>query len=238
MALIRREDRDGIASLILNRPEKLNAISRDMLIELREHLERLAVDETVGCVVVSGAGRCFGAGHDLGETGREDEGEWRSFDARTIDLLEQLPQPTIAKVHGYCFTGSLELALACDLLVAAESAQFADTHGERGLVPIWGMSVRLPERIGMARAKDLSFTSRRVAGSEALAMGLVDRCFPDDELDGGTAELARQITVNSPGTNRMTKALHTMRSEMSRSGALAYERTRPFGLPADRQERR
>jgi enoyl-CoA hydratase len=236
MALIEREDGEGIAWLTLNRPEKLNAITREMMIELDGHLERLAVDDTIDCVVVRGAGRCFGAGHDLGETGRQDEGERR--DARTIDRLEQLPQPTIAKVHGYCFTGSLELALACDLMVAGASAQFADTHSERGLVPIWGMSVRLPERVGRARAKDLAFTARRVGGTEALEMGLVDRCVPDDDLDQVTLELARQIVANSPGTNRMTKALSAMFPDMSRAGALAFERTRPFGMPADREQRR
>jgi enoyl-CoA hydratase len=238
MALIEREDRGSIASLTLNRPEKLNAITREMLIELNGHLERLAVDEAIDCVIVSGAGRCFGAGHDLGETGRQDEGQWRNFDARTVDRLEQLPQPTIAKIHGYCFTGSFELALACDLLVAGASAQFADTHSERGLVPIWGMSIRLPERIGQARAKDLAFTARRVGATEALEMGLVDRCFPDDDLDRATMELAHQIVANSPGTNRMTKALYAMRPDMSRTGALALERTRPFGFPADREQRR
>jgi enoyl-CoA hydratase/carnithine racemase len=238
MALIQREDRNSVASLVLSRPEKLNAVTRGMLVELREHMAHLAVDDAIDCVVLSGAGRCFGAGHDLSETGLADDGEWRDFDARTIDLLEQLPQPTIAKIHGYCFTGSLELALACDLLVAGESAQFADTHGERGLVPIWGMSVRLPERIGLARAKDLAFTARRVGGPEALDLGLVDRCVPDDDLDAAVGELAAQIVANSPGTNRMTKALYAVRPEMSRTGALAHERTRPFGFPADREQRR
>jgi enoyl-CoA hydratase/carnithine racemase len=227
-----------VAVLTLNRPEKLNAISRPMLVDLRGHLEQLALDESVSCVVLGGAGRCFGAGHDLGETGRQDLGERRYFDAETVDLLERIPQPTIARVHGYCLTGSLELALACDLLVAARSAVLADTHGQWGLVPIWGMSVRLPERVGVPRAKDLAFTGRRLTGSEALAIGLVDRCVDDDRLEEASMELARQIAANSPGTNRMTKALYAARPTMTREGALAFERTRPWGLPPDRDERR
>jgi enoyl-CoA hydratase len=237
VALVSRVDSDAIATLTLNRPEKLNAITRDMLIELRDHLERLATDDQVGCVVLTGAGRCFGAGHDLADTGRDDMGEWRHFDAETVDRLESLPQPTIARVNGYCFTGSLELALACDLLVASTSAQFADSHGKWGLVPIWGMSVRLPERVGLARAKDLAFTGRRVSGQEALAIGLVDRCVADDELEAATADLAQQIVANSWGTNEMTKRLYADQSGLTRSEALAHERTRPYGLPPDREQR-
>ncbi len=100
-----------------------------------------------------------------------------------MDALDQLPQPTIAKVRGHCFTGGLELALGCDLLVAAASATLGDTHGQWGLVPVWGMSVRLPERVGMSTAKQLMFTSRRIDGTEAGRLGLVDKVAADDELD-------------------------------------------------------
>lgn len=237
MTPVVRADVGRVTVLTLNRPDKLNAINRPMLSELRGHLEQLATDDSVGCVVVAGAGRSFGAGHDLGATGLQDEGEWRYFDAETVDLLERLPQPTIARVQGYCLTGSLELALACDLLVAGRSAVLADTHGEWGLVPVWGMSVRLPERIGPARAKDLAFTCRRVTGPEALEIGLVDRCVDDDMLEEASLQLAEQIAANSAGTNRMTKALYAARPTMSRQGALAFERTRPWGLPADRDVR-
>ena len=99
MPLVLRSDDAGVATLTLNRPEKLNALTRGMLIELRDHLDALGRDEGVGCVVVRGAGRCFGAGHDLGDTGRMDEGQWRHFDAETVDRLEGLPQPTIASVQ-------------------------------------------------------------------------------------------------------------------------------------------
>jgi enoyl-CoA hydratase/carnithine racemase len=235
--MVLRSDADGVATLTLNRPEKLNAITRDMLVELRDHVERLAVDESVGCVILTGAGRCFGAGHDLADTGRADEGAWRHFDAETIDRLEQLPQPTIARVHGYCFTGSLELALGCDLIVAGETARFADTHATWGLVPIWGMSVRLPERIGTGRAKEMAFTCRRVDGREAERLGLADRCVADEELEQVTRDLAGSIIAGSRDTHRMTKALHAARPGMTRSAALMFERTRPFGLPRDREQR-
>jgi enoyl-CoA hydratase len=236
--LVLRSDAAGLATLTLNRPDKLNALTHGLMIELRAHLEDIAVDRAVGCVCLTGAGRCFGAGHDLAETGRAETGEDGYSDAETVDLVEQLPQPTIAAVHGYCLTGSLELALACDLVVATESAQFGDTHGAWGLVPIWGMSVRLPERIGRGRALDLGFTGRRVCGREAAAIGLADRCVPDDALASSTAEFAAQVVANSWEANAMLKRLYRAQSAMTRPEALAYERTRPYGLPADHQTRR
>jgi enoyl-CoA hydratase/carnithine racemase len=237
-SLVLRHDSGGLATLTLNRPDKLNALTRGMLIELRAHLADIAADTSISCVCLTGAGRAFSAGHDLAETGRSSTGPEQHADAETVDLLESLPQPTIAAVHGYCLTGGLELALGCDLIVAAESARFADTHGKWGLVPIWGMSVRMPERVGRARALDLAFTGRMVDGASALAMGLVDRCVPDDQLQSATAELAAQIAANSPGTNAMLKRLLRDQGELTRVEALALERRRPYGLPADHEQRR
>ena len=117
----------------------------------------------------------------------------------TVDALEQVTQPTIAKIRGHCFTGGLELALACDFLVTAESTKFGDTHGQWGLVPIWGMSIRLPERVGLSNAKDMMFTARRIDGDAAQAIGLVDRVVPDDELDAAVDTLAAEICANSAG---------------------------------------
>ncbi|HVV31428.1 MAG TPA: enoyl-CoA hydratase/isomerase family protein [Mycobacteriales bacterium] len=237
MTLVERSDAAGVTTLTLNRPEKLNAINLDMLAALRGHVDALANDPSIGCVVLTGAGRCFSAGHDLADTGQELQGAERFFAPETVDRLERLPQPTIAKVHGYCLTGALELALGCDLVVAAEGSRLADTHGRWGLVPTWGMSVRLPERVGVARAKELSYTGRHVSAAEAAAIGLVEYCVSDDELEARTDELARMIVANSWGTNRMTKALHAARTTMTRQAALDFERTRPYGLPADRDER-
>jgi enoyl-CoA hydratase/carnithine racemase len=237
MPLVLRGDADGVATLTLNRPEKLNALTKGMLIELRAHLEDIAVDRAVGCVCLRGTGRCFSAGHDIAETGQTSETR-EHFDAETIDLLERLPQPTIAAVHGHCLTGALELALGCDLIVAAESAQFADTHGKWGLVPIWGMSVRLPERIGRSRALDLAFTRRRVDGREAAAIGLADRYAPDEGFADSVAELAAQIVANSWSASAMVKRLYRDQSSLDRTAALEYERTRPYGLPEDSQRRK
>lgn len=236
MALVLRDDDAGVAWLTLNRPEKLNALTPALFAELRAHIDAIAADESVGCVVLAGAGRSFCAGNDLNAI-RAGERSPGNFDAETIDALEALPQPTIARIHGHCVTGGLELALGCDLLITAESTKFGDTHGQWGLVPIWGMSVRLPERVGRSRAKELMFTARRIDGTEAARIGLADRCVPDSALSEAVDALAAEITANSWGTSRIDKALMRAGSGMRRDEALAYERTLPFGRPSDTAQR-
>ena len=235
--LVLRSDGDGIATITLNRPDKLNALSPAVFVALREHLDDIADDETVRCVVLTGAGRAFCAGHDLDAISSNEHAVSKHFETETVDALESLPQPTVARIQGHCHTGGLELALGCDLLVASESAKLGDTHGQWGLVPIWGMSVRLPERVGRSKAKELMFTSRRVSGRDALGIGLVDKCVADDELDTTVATLAAEICANSAGTNRIVKRLLADRAERTRHEALQHERSVPHGVPDDMRER-
>lgn len=236
--LVLRTDRgDGLTTLTLNRPDKLNALSPGSFIELRNHLDAIAADKSVGCVVLQGAGRSFCAGHDLSSIASGEKAPSKHFESETVEVLERLPQPTIARIHGHCFTGGLELALGCDFLVCADSTKLGDTHGQWGLAPVWGMSVRLPERVGLSKAKELMFTSRRISGVEAAAIKLVDYSVPDDQLDTTVDALAKEILANSWGTNRIDKALLYAAGEHTREAALANERTLPFGLPEDMQER-
>jgi len=235
--LVLRSDRDSVATLTLNRPDKLNALNPGVFVELRAHLDAIASDDSVTCIVLTGAGRAFCAGHDLDAIATGERAPSRHFEPETVDALEAISKPTIARIHGHCYTGGLELALACDLLVASESARLGDTHGQWGLVPVWGMSVRLPERVGRSTAKELMFTSRRIGGREAAAMGLVDRCVADDDLDETVDALAAEIVANSAGTNRIVKALLTDRAERTRIEALLHERTLPHGTPDDMGER-
>ena len=235
--LVLRHDRDGVATLTLNRPDKLNALNPAVFVELRAHVDAIAADDSVGCVVLAGAGRSFCAGHDLAAIADHEQASSPHFEPETIDALEQLPQPTIARLHGHCFTGGLELALACDLLVAADTTTLGDTHGQWGLVPVWGMSVRLPERVGRSTAKELMFTSRRIDGRAAVEIGLVDRCVAADDLDTTVEQLAGEIIANSRGTNRIVKRLLDDRAQRSRTDALLHERTLPHGRPDDMAER-
>ena len=235
--LVIRNDTAGLATLTLNRPDKLNALTPEVFVELRKHIDAIAQDTSIQCVILTGSGRSFCAGHDLSAIASGEHGPGPNFEAETIDALEELPQPTIARIQGHCLTGGLELALGCDLLVAAESASIGDTHGQWGLVPIWGMSVRLPERVGRSRAKELMFTSRRLSGPAAIAIGLIDHCVADDKLDEAVTSLAAEIMQNSHGTNRIDKALLAAGMKMPRTEALRHERQLPFGLPEDIEER-
>jgi enoyl-CoA hydratase len=236
--LVERTDSQGVAVLCLNRPEVLNALSPKLFEELRAHVDRLAAEiDTVGCVVLRGAGRSFSAGNDLRAIQAGERARSAHFQAETLDALERLPQPVIAAVQGHCYTGALELALACDLLIAAESARFADTHGKFGMTPTWGMSQRLPRRIGPLRAKELMFSGRPVTGTEAVALGLANQCVPDAELESRALGLAGEIAANSWFTLRSDKALIREGEPLGLADALAFERTNSPGAGPDMQER-
>jgi enoyl-CoA hydratase len=237
MSLVLRSESNGVTTITLNRPEKLNALYPDVFGELRVHLASIAVDTSVGCVVITGAGRSFCAGHDLGAIADGNRGDNKYFESETVDMLEQLPQPTIAKVRGHCLTGGLELALACDIIIAGDTAQFADTHGQWGLAPVWGMSVRLPERIGRAHAAEMSYSSNRVDGVRAAQIGLANHCYADDALDAEVDTLAARICANSASGNRLYKRLWTNSDTMPREAAMLLERTRLLGYPTDTAER-
>jgi enoyl-CoA hydratase/carnithine racemase len=128
--LVHRTDRDGgLTILTLNRPDKLNALNLAVFAQLREHLVSIAGDQAVGCAVLQGAGPAFSAGADLGREALNEHEPHPHFEVETVDALEALPCPTIARLHGDCLTGGLELALGCDLLVAGSSTTFADAHG-------------------------------------------------------------------------------------------------------------
>lgn len=236
-SLILRTQSGRVATLTLNRPDKLNALNAAVFAALKAELESLAQDESVGCVVLAGAGRSFCAGHDLGDLAAGTALESRYAEAQTIDLLEALPKPTIGRLQGHCLTGGLELALGCDLLVAASDAKIGDTHAKWGLVPVWGLSVRLPERVGVPMARQLMFTSRVLDGQAAQAIGLVDLAVPAAELDARIAALAAEIAANSAESHRINKALLAAGREKTRSQALRFERDMPFGQPSDSAQR-
>jgi enoyl-CoA hydratase/carnithine racemase len=231
---ITRVDTDGLCTLTLNRPEKLNALDTELFAQLDSQLDALEGQTgSVGCVVLRGAGRAFCAGADLGAI----DTTLGAYKPRIIERLSRLPQPVIAAVHGVCFTGALELALACDFIVADATARFADTHGKFGLVGAWGMSQRLPRRIGLPAARRMMFTSRTVEAPEAHAMGLVDMLTEAGGLDALIAELSGQILANSWHTNVQTKKLMVDTEGMRLTQALAHEQYHYPGFAPDYQER-
>lgn len=236
--LVLREDRDGLAVLTLNRPEVLNALSPTLFVELRAHIDAIGGSiEEIGCVILRGEGRSFSAGNDLKAIQAGETAPSRHFQAETLEAIERLPQPVIAAVHGHCYTGSLELALACDLIVAAENAKFADTHGKWGMSPTWGMSQRLPRRVGLGRAKELMYSGRVVSGREALEIGLAVACVPDDALMESAVAMARGFLENSWFTLRADKMLINGGLDHTLADGLAYERSNSPGRGPDLEER-
>jgi enoyl-CoA hydratase len=236
--LVLREDKDGVAILTLNRPRTLNALSPNLFISLREHIDNIAESTgDIGCVILRGEGKSFSAGNDLKAIQAGEQAPSRHFQAETLDAIENLPQPAIASVQGHCYTGSLELVLACDLLVASESARFSDTHGKWAMAPTWGMSLRLPGRIGVIRAKEMMFTARVIGGAESVELGLANYCVPDDQLIERTWQLAQDIVQNSWHTLRADKMLVTAGQQHHLNDGLRNEWENNPGAGPDMAER-
>lgn len=233
-AKVLRSDADGLCTLTLNRPDKLNALDTELFLELDAYLAALeSQTDTIGCVVLRGAGRAFCAGADLGAV----DTTLGPLKPKIIERLSRLPQPTIAAVHGVCFTGALELALACDFIMAEAGARFADTHGKWGLVGAWGMSQRLPRRIGASAAKTMMFTARTIEAEEAKSLGLVDMLCPLGSLDAAVADFAGSVLANSWHTNMETKKLMLATDGMAMAEGLAHEQYHYPGFAPDYQER-
>lgn len=237
-ALVMRSDRDSVCTLSLNRPQALNALSLGVFQELEAHAIALADQtEEVGCVVLRGEGRSFSAGNDIKSMQAGEQDPSLHYRTDVIDRLERLPQPTIASVRGHCYTGALELALVCDLLVASETARFRDTHAGWGMVPMWGMTARLPARIGTQRSKEMMFTGRTLSAAEALDWGLANRCVADAVLEDATQEMAREIVAQSWHSLREEKALLDAAGRMTYAEGLAWERAHSRGTTPDLAER-
>jgi enoyl-CoA hydratase/carnithine racemase len=231
---ILRSDDGRLCTLTLNRPEKLNALDTRTFEELDACLSELeGQTETIDCVVLRGAGRGFCAGADLNDIAAATV----TFKPKVIDRLAALPQPTIAAIHGVCFTGALELALACDFIVAEEGARFADTHGKWGLVGAWGMIQRLPRRIGVPAAKRMMLTALTVEAPEAKELGLVDVLAEAGRLDAALDEFTGAILANSAHTNRHTKRILRETDSMPLAQALALEQYTYPGYAPDYADR-
>ncbi|WP_078408816.1 enoyl-CoA hydratase [Priestia abyssalis] len=193
---------NGITLITLNRPEAANSLSLQMLDELQKAIVACKFDRTVRCVVITGAGeKAFCAGADLKERAGMDTGQVRktvSLIRENINQLEALPQPVIAAVNGVAFGGGTELALACDIRVASETAKFGLTETSLGIIPGAGGTQRLPRLVGKGRAKELIFTARRIDAGEARDIGLVEYVMPAESLLEKALEIANQIVRNGP----------------------------------------
>ena len=195
---------DGVATLTLNRPEKMNALNYALRRRLSDALDAIAGDAEIGAVVLTGAGRAFCAGLDLTEMANlERSGPLLDPPAQ----MRALPQPVIGAVNGVAVTGGFELATSCDVLIGSDRARFADTHARLGLIAGWGLSQRLPRLIGVNRAKELAFTGNYLSADLAYEWGLLNRIVPADDLLPAAQALARDMVECDQDTVRTCKRL-------------------------------
>lgn len=191
-----------VATLALNNPERYNALSRQLIEELGAAVRQLAVSREVRALIIHGGeAKAFCTGADLKE--RQGMAEPQVLEMvhllrETYNLLERLPMPTIAAMHGMAFGGGLELALACDLRVLSEESQVGLTETSWAIIPGAGGCTRLPRLIGPTQAKELIFTARKIGAAEALALGLANRVVPRDQLLPAAREMAEAIAKNGP----------------------------------------
>ncbi|WP_064197069.1 MULTISPECIES: enoyl-CoA hydratase/isomerase family protein [Emticicia] len=208
------EKQEAITWIYLNRPASLNALTPQLIQELKVAIQAVAEDKNCRVLIVKGSGRAFSAGVDLKAMNESlVGGQFTAVDIlntgnEIAHLLQSMSQPTIALVHGHCYTGATELMMFFDLIIAAEDAKIGDTHAKWGILPKWGMSQRLPRLVGTLKAKEMSFTCKAITGKEAEQLGLVNKAVPTEELDQAGIKLAQEIIQNSAQTIAALKHLY------------------------------
>jgi len=209
--IFERDDR--VARITFNRPGALNAINEEVLTELNLALDRIEKEEpVVQLVVLAGKGRAFCAGRDLKEsrtTPIEKRTDWQKWiGPRTLNRIENLPQPVIAAVHGFALAGGLEIAMCCDIVIATESAQIGDQHANWGMTPGgWGGAQRLLRQLGLRKAKEYVLTGDRIPIHEAQVLGLVNKVVPDDRLEEAVNEMVAKLLTKNPRALKVSKAM-------------------------------
>ena len=202
MSIVLTEDRGAARHIVLNRPEKRNAMSQELLRALAAALREAAAEEEVHCVVLRGEGKVFSAGVDLGELAAAagTPGNLRPFRETFLEcpnLCEAMVKPVVCQIHHTCVGGALEVALGCDLRIAAAGTQLGLPEVRFGIIPDVGGSSRLPAVVGVGRAKELIMTGRTIDAAEAERIGLVNRVVAPEELEQATGALVEELLANS-----------------------------------------
>jgi len=222
------EKNEGIAIITLNRPEALNALSKEVVEEILRAVEDVKTDEDIRVVVLTGAGeKAFSAGADIkamvGMTALKAR-ELSSMGERLCVTLENLEKPVIAAINGYALGGGMEVAMACDLRIASENARMGQTEINIGLIPGWGGTQRLTRLVGMTKAKELVFTGRMIDARTAEQIGLLNMAVPADKFREIVHQLAVDLASKAPVALKVAKALITKGADMSLDAALELER--------------
>jgi len=233
------EKSEGIATITLNRPEALNAFSKEVVEEILLALEDVKIDENVRVVVLTGAGeKAFSAGADI-----KAMAGMTPLKARELSLmgeklclaLENLEKPVIAAINGFALGGGLEVAMACDLRIASETARMGQTEINIGLIPGWGGTQRLTRLIGKTKSKELVFTGKMIDAKTAESLGIVNMVVPADKFRETARQFAIDLASKAPVALKVAKALINKGADISLDSALALERE-GFGVVASTED--
>ena len=223
--LVAREGR--VAILTINRPDKLNALNEEVRVELLAALAAIETDDSVGAVVITGAGeKSFIAGADIGEfAGRSPfDQRFAMRSPRIFDIMASFPKPVIAMINGFCLGGGCELSMSCDMRIASDKARFGQPEINLGLIPGGGGTQRLPRLVGMGQAMRMILSGDMIPAAEAKEIGLVDLVFPAEELRAKTLELAQKIASKSPLTLKVAKEALRASEKLAIEDGITYER--------------
>lgn len=239
---------DGVATVTLNRPHAMNALSAALRAELAAAMARLGADDDVGAIVLTGTGeRAFTAGLDLKELGTDPHGMAAANatipEQNPVLAVERCGKPVVGAINGAAITGGFELALACTVLIASTNARFADTHARVGIMPGWGLSQKLSRAIGLYRAREMALTSNFIDAHTAASWGLVSRVVAPEQLLPEAKKLAADMASIEPAVLRAYRALIEEGFALSYGEAMALEArvSRSFNAavtPADVEARR
>lgn len=226
------EANEGIGKITINRPEVLNALNYQVLEEIDAALDQIIADENIKVLIITGTGRAFIAGADIATQAvmNLDEAlKWGEYGSGLFRKLEQLPIPTIASINGFALGGGCELAMACDIMIASDKAKFGQPETGLGITPGFSGTQRLLRKVGKAKAKELIFTGDMIKADEALAIGLINKVVPHDELENETNAMASKISKNAPVAVRYAKKIINQGAEVNIDSAIKIENSY-FGM--------
>lgn len=228
LILVTRES-SGIAFVTINRPKSLNSLTKPMMTDLAQAFKSLDRDDSVRVIVLSGSGRAFCSGVDL--TAAEDvfKGDVKDVESDPVAQMERCRKPIIGAIAGFAITAGFEIALACDILIAAKGAKFIDTHARFGIFPSWGLSQKLGRIIGVNKAREVSLTAMPLTAEEAERRGLVNQVVEGDELLKKAGEVAEAILKNNQDLVLRYKSVINDGLKLDLGQALALEKERAHG---------
>lgn len=226
MAFVKFEQQGHVGIITIDRPDALNALNSQVLSDLDAVLDRVEAEDEIYVVILTGAGRSFVAGADIGEMKGFTSSDGKKFGVRGGNVflkLENLSKPVIAAVNGFALGGGCELAMACDIRLASEKAKFGQPEVGLGITPGFSGTQRLPRRVGIAKAKELIFSGKMIKADEAEKIGLANAVYAPEELMNGAVEMARSFMKNAPIAVKYSKACIDRGMQMDIDDGIALE---------------